>query len=346
MGAASEMMRFELQKKGKLPAAQRYKRIVAKKLEENKKKAMGDAYKAPSTLSSKITNLRKMSERTEQALKEIAARKAKKLAKQERQMVIVQPRNFHNGRITAKGEIYDIAGNIVAKVNIKKGTIASMTGWGIGKYRPKSMWTNVLIQEAINKYSPYFINLRRQQMLQQMQGQQFGVHGELPIDTATVFGPGPQDPRMAMNNPYGYTPEEQVAFTSYGADVAGPRQNIGVTAWGARSDNVHGTFADNAWGTSSDNVWGTNTTDVWGGVGAGNLWGNKGVRVWGTGNGVNYLKGITNFLAGLFGFTNKKNREALRQMNALAAAQRNSARAAASSGSTRSGAPSAPTRTR
>jgi len=346
MGAASEMMRLEIQKKGKMPAAQRYKRIVAKKLEENKKKAMGDAYKKPFSLSGKIMDVRKMSARTEQVLKEIAERKAKKLAKAEREMVIVQPRNFHNGRITAKGDIYDIEGNMVAKVNIKNGKMATMTGWSIGKYKAKSMWTNLAIQDAINKYSPYFINLRKMQLLQQQGVQAVNVHGAPSAqDVVNVYGPTTM---LGMNNPYGYTPEEVQAFASYGTNPEGPRQNIGVTAWGARSDNVWGSYSDNAWGTSTDNVWGGNSTDVWGGVGAGNLWGNKGPRVWGTGNGTNYIKGITNFLAALFGLKNKRNREALRQMNALAAAQRNSARAARGAAATSSATTrtSGPARTR
>jgi len=189
MGAASEMMRLEITKKGKLPAAERYKRIVAKKMEENKQKALGAAYKKPFSLSGKM-QIGKMGARAEQALKEIALKKARKLAKDERKMVIVEARNFHNGHITKKGEIYDIAGNVIGKVNTKNGSIVSNTGWGIGKYKPKSMFTNTVITDAINKYSPYYINLRRQQMLEQQMAmaQMGGVYGAMTPDVINVHG--------------------------------------------------------------------------------------------------------------------------------------------------------------
>ena len=343
--AASDLMRFEIQKKGKLAPAQRYKRIMKQKLEESKKQALGSAYKEPFSFSNKIGGLRKMSARAEQALKEIAMKKAAKLAKAERKMVIVQQRNFHNGHITKKGEIYDIAGNLVARVNPKNGAIANMMGWGIGRYKPKSMFTNMLITDAIDKFSPYYIKLRQAQALQQQGVQQFGVHGPAGgQDVINVYGPA--DPRMAMNNPYGHVPDDPNAANYYGTDVAGPRQNIGITAWGARSDNVHGTFADNAWGTSADNVWGTNSSDVWGGVSAGNLWGNKGIKVWGTGNGKNYLRNLASFIAGFFGLSNKKNRETLRALNAMARTGKTSSSRTGSTPSTARSAPSAPSRTR
>src|ERR1044072_2802780 len=91
------------------------------------------------------------------------------------------------------------------------------------------------------------------------------------------------------------------------------RCSRGVASGGAMSDNVWGAYADNIWGRSLDNVWGGNSTDVWGGVGAGGLWGNKGVKIWGTGNGTNYLRGLTSFLAAFFGLKTKNSRDSLRQ---------------------------------
>ncbi|MCE2927207.1 MAG: hypothetical protein LW823_06165 [Rickettsiales bacterium] len=339
MGAASEMMRLEITKKGKLPAAERYKRIVAKKMEENKQKALGAAYKKPFSLSGKM-QIGKMGARAEQALKEIALKKARKLAKDERKMVIVEARNFHNGHITKKGEIYDIAGNVIGKVNTKNGSIVSNTGWGIGKYKPKSMFTNTVITDAINKYSPYYINLRRQQMLEQQMAmaQMGGVYGAMTPDVINVHGQvnTPGATSAYGYNPHGYTQEEIEHHARYGADLVGTRQNVGVTAWGVRSDNVHGTFNDNVWGGTGDNVWGGYSTDVWGGTGGQSMWGQKGYRLWGTGSGTNFLKPITNAIVGLFsrifGITSRKNREALRQMNALANAYRNSANAQAGRG--------------
>ncbi len=324
IGAASQMMRLEILKKGKLPPAERYKRIMKKKLEENKEKALGSAYKKPFSLSDKI-NIKKLSPRAEQAMKEIAMRKARKLAKAERKMVIVQPRHFHNGSINKKGEIFDIAGNIIGKVNTKNGVISTNSGWGIGKYKPKSMMTDNLIIDAINKHSPYFIQQRRLQMLQAQGVMEYGVHGGVNGDVINVHGATPAQiyaaSMMHQDNNFDDTSSTLSAL---------PRQNIGVTSWGVMSNNVHGTFADNAWGTAGDNVWGTYNTDVWGGAGGG-LW-SSGVKLWGTGNGTNYLKPITNairgFFAAVFGITSRRNRESLRQMNALASAYRNSANAA------------------
>jgi hypothetical protein len=172
--------------------------------------------------------------------------------------------------------------------------------------------TDMNIQNAINLHSPYFIQQRRLQQLQQMQAAGMGL---------TVHGP--------MDNPdainlFGYSnnaskPVETSYDNAYGSNFAGPRQNIGVTAWGAMSDNVWGTYADNIWGQSADNVWGTNSTDVWGGIGVGGLWGVKGPKIWGTGNGVNYLKGLSNRVAAFFGL---KNKDTMQKLNAFRGAQR------------------------
>jgi hypothetical protein len=134
---------------------------------------------------------------------------------------------------------------------------------------------------------------------------------------------------------------------TYGEASGGPRQNIGVTAWGARSDNVWGTFTDNAWGTSADTVWGTNTSDIWGGVG-GNPYGAGGrsVQIWGTGSGKNYIKAITNLIRKLFGRPHKQTVNAFKN----ARASSNAARGPRTAGSAPRGAApvrsSAPTTTR
>ncbi|MFW0776742.1 MAG: hypothetical protein ACN2B6_03370 [Rickettsiales bacterium] len=326
VGAASELMRLEMQKKGKLPAAQRYKRLMRQKLEENKKEALGASYKKPFSFSDKIGGGGKMSARAEQALKEIAMKKAAKLAKEEREMVIVQPRNYANGRLTKKGDICDVAGNVIGKVNTKNGKMTTNNGWGFGRYKPKSMMTDMKITDAINKHSPYLIQQRKMQLLEQQAGYNYGVHGNMMADDViNVHG------KQGGNaNPYGYNTEGQEGYSAYGTNVAGPRQNIGVTAWGAQSDNVWGSYTDNAWGVSTDNVWGSNSTDIWGGIGAGNLWANSGVKIFGTGNGRNYLRGLFGFVGALFGlsFSSKKNRTRLAALNKIAQAnaQRTSSR--------------------
>lgn len=300
MGVASEIMRLEILKKGKLPSTERYKSILKKKFQENKQKTLTEKLKQPIIpgLAGLATAKYSMSKRAEQALQQIAQRKAKKEAKAQRSMVIVEARRFPNGNLTNKGKIYDVAGNLVAEVNRKTGRMATTNGWGLGKYRPKSYFTNLTIQSAIDQHSPYYINLRKQQLMQQQNGMAVTAHGAPDVSVINVWGAAPETP-----------------LNSYGSDPVSPRQNVTMTAWGVRSDNAWGTFADNSWGTFADNVWGGNYSDVWGGIGGGGLWGQKGPNVWGTGNGRNYLRGVTNFLAGLFGLTDKKNRQNLQRLN-------------------------------
>jgi hypothetical protein len=201
-----------------------------------------------------------------------------------------------------KGKIYDIQGNIVGQVNTKNGKMATMHGWHIGKYKPKSQMTNLLIEEAITKHSPYELQRRKLLLLQQQQlAEQLALAELQQKQSISLFGID------AMSDSY---------RSQYGEDMRPARANIGVTAWGARADNVHGVFADNAWGTMADNVWGGVSSDVWGSVDGSSLWGVKGPKMFGTGNGRNYLKSFTNLLAGLFGFGTKKNQARLQAFRA------------------------------
>jgi len=343
---AGEIMRIEVQKKGKMPSADRFKYIFKKRLEENKKKALGGKTVGFSFPTS-FKEARQMSKKAEIALKQMAQKKATKEAKALRQMVIVQPRVFPNGRIVRDGKIFDVAGNIVAKVNTKNGKMATMMGWSLGKYKPRSASTNAVIYDAIDKYSPYYINLRKMQALQQ--GQQNGATG----DVINVYGHS--SPRLHTDN-YGYASDGSSMLSGYGSDAGGPRQNVGATSWGAMSDNTWGTFADNVWGTSTDTAWGTNTSDVWGGIG-GSPFGSfaKTVHIWGTGNGHNYLKGLTSRVAAFFGLNlkSKASRAAFHEAvsgvrNSRTAVHEQSTRAvdhhSSASATTRSSAPAPTTR--
>jgi len=286
---AAELMRLEIEKKGKFQPGERYKILLKKKLAASREKAM---------LSNPTG--RKMSKKAEQALREIAAKKAAKEAKAMRRMVIVQPKIYHNGKINAKGKITDIEGNIVAQVNTKNGKMATTGGWALGKYQGGSQRTHAAIMGAIDKYSPYYIKQR--------QLQQAGNGG-------TVLG---QQEVMNLYGSTNYMVQEaapQPVFQhhhAYGQAAEGPRQNIGVTAWGAMADNPWGTFADNAWGTSADNVWGTASTNVWGGLGGSPFGGGKGVQLWGTGNGKNYLKSVTTLIKAYFGMSSKSGKAAFK----------------------------------
>ncbi len=283
----------------KLPAAARYKYILQKRMDAaNNMQEMHTKLKLKSASDYKLALNRKLKERQNEkmlesagkfrskraadALKQIAIKKAAKEMKALRSMVVVKPQSFTNGSINKNGKIYDVANNLIGEVNRKNGNMATTMGWSFGKYKPRSYATSAAIQEAINKYSPYYINLRKMQAMQQ---------GGMIITDEVI-------------NLYGGNSSAQQGMSDfYGNDVSGPRQNIGVTAWGAMSSNAWGTFSDNAWGTVSDNAWGTASTDVWGGIGVGGMWGAKGPTIWGTGSGKNYLRKFANAVAALFGIS-------------------------------------------
>jgi hypothetical protein len=279
--AASELMRFEIEKKGKLPPGERYKMLLKKKLAESRQKAM---FNKPGG--------RTMSKRAEQALKEIAAKKAAKEAKALRRMVIVQPKIYHNGKLNAKGNILDIEGNIVGKIDTKNGKMTA-SGSNLGKYKPGSSRTHQAIMGAIDKYSPYYIKQRK------LQEAQSSVYGQM--ETVNLFGviEGKHDDYAK--------PEKMNLFGDSGGK---DRTNVGITAFGAMADNPWGVFADNAWGTMSDNVWGTASSNIWGGIG-GSPFG-KGVQFFGTGNGKNYLQSLTNIIKAYFGIRSKSGKEAFK----------------------------------
>ncbi|MDX1974892.1 MAG: hypothetical protein SFT92_04380 [Rickettsiales bacterium] len=316
---ASQMMRFELSKKGKLDPTQRYKMIMKQKFEENRSKAL--------LTKGGGMQRRKLSKRAEQAMKELAMKKAIKRAREMRKMVIVTPRQYQNGKLDKKGKIYDVAGNVVGQVNLKNGRMTTNMGTPIGNYKAKSMRTDSLIQDSINKYSPYMIQQRKLQALQQEQ---------LALLAAEQGGVWGASSNGGIGGGFG-----SVGGGVYGQQGETPRFAAGVTAWGAMSDNVHGTFTDNAWGTMADNVWGTTETNVWGGFGVGGMWGVKGPKIWGTGSGKNFIKGITNAIAGLFGFGFGKqgNSDKLKAFNAFRGAG-----SRGGSGSGRGGSGSAPAR--
>lgn len=320
---AREILQLEAQKKGKLPTEMRYKLIFKRKQEEAREKAMEAmaAKESSSSSSGKMVTGRKMSERAEQALKEIAMKKAAKEQKKLRRMVIVEPMNFSNGSINKKGQIFDIAGNIVGQVNLKNGNMSASNGWSIGKYKPKSYLTKLLIEQAINKYSPYFVQQRK---LQAQAASMSSVHGGFSDpNVMNVHGVSAQ---MAMlgggvhgglgGGDYGVFGREENQTGWGAAGTVG-----GTTSWGGMANNPWGNFSGNVHGNVADNVHGTMNADVWGGVGAQSMWGVKGVRLYGTGSGVNRLSGITKYILGLFGYRSRAARAAMREIRSSRLAQ-------------------------
>jgi len=314
---AREIMQLEFEKKGKIPAELRYKIIFKRKQEEAKEKAMKAMNAQQSSGGGKMVTQRKMSERAEHALKEIAMKKAAKEQKKLRKMVVVQPQNFSNGSINKKGQIFDIAGNIVGQVNTKNGAMSVTSGWSIGKYKPKSYMTKLLIEQAINKHSPYFIEQRKQAA---MLAARTSVHGSAFEDPNVLNVQGMSAQGAMLGGLYG---AQHADHGIHGIDPD-KAQSLGatggMTAWGAMSSNVFGTFSGNVHGTTADNVHGTVSSDVWGSVSGGSMWGQKGVRLYGTGSGTNHLSGVMKHILAFFGYQSKGAREAQRQLRALRAA--------------------------
>ena len=159
-GAASTVMREQLKKGGKINLAENYKKILQRKLAEAKlKAASGEGNKFSMMGSGAAPQPR--SKRALAIVKMMAERDLAKEAKKARKAVVVEAKRLANGSIDAKGKIYDSAGNIVARVNLKNGNMTTMYGQSIGHYAPKSYMTKMAIEQAIAKNSPYLLNQRK-----------------------------------------------------------------------------------------------------------------------------------------------------------------------------------------
>lgn len=308
MGEAARLKRMEIERGGKLPltSQERYRHILKKKLEESQANAASSKplFQLPGTKAPE----RKMSKKAEQALKEIAQRKAAKEEKALRQMVVVQPRTFSDaGRIDAKGQAYDLGNNLTLKVDRKTGKIKTMGGWAVGKYSPKKKFrTNMIITDSLKKHGAYFIQQKRLQMLQEQQRL-----AELTMQGNNIYGAPASGlaSQIYLEQHYG-----DGGMDGHGNKITDPNltNRVGaanVNAWGAMSNNVHGTFADNTWGGMVDNVWGGVNNNIWGGIG-GSAWGTgsggfsrRGWKIWGSGapGQKNWLKPLGALFVGLFG---------------------------------------------
>lgn len=270
LGPAGQMRKLEIMKGGKLPitSAERYKRMLKKKLDETLLKPSRTAQSGFMLPGTGKTAGYKQSKKADMAMKEIAKRKAVKEEKALRQMVVIKPRWYRNvGRLDDKGNVYDEVGNLVLKVNGKKGTVNTMGGWKLGKYRPKKAMHQELMIDWIQKHSPYHIRLRQLEYQKKVAEMYAMQHG---LDPSTVGG-------MVSVHGMPSTPQEV-------QDQAAGRTNLGVTTWGVMSSNVHGTFGENVHGGFADNVWGRASTNVWGGIGdPGGFWSKPGRSIWGSG---------------------------------------------------------------
>ena len=262
LGEAAKLKRLEIQKGGKLPitAAERYKKVIKQKLVDHQEEAARNRTNQFNLPGTKPLE-KKLSQQAEQAMRQIAMRKARKDEKALKKMVVVKPQNFpYAGRMDKKGNIYDVGGNLTMKVDLKTGKVKTMGGMTIAHYSSKDqMRTTGQIKDALLKFGPYFVQQKRLQLLQEHERQ------------AQLNGYG--------NNVWGAASEQfiQEHYTSHGstAEREEHHRSANVTAWGAMSKSVMGVQADNIWGTVADNVWGGTDSNVWGGLGGTN-WGKAG----------------------------------------------------------------------
>lgn len=164
---ATRIIRDTLRQGGKIDE-EVFKKIVRARLSEKMANSSAGYGNQPTMFAS--SKKVKRSEKAQKALDMMKAVNEEKAKRKERQEVVVIARRYPNGKIDAKGNIYDLAGNPVARVNRKDGSMTTVSGQYFGKYRSKSFSVDSIIIDMINKHSPYFIN-QRMALLKQRQAE-------------------------------------------------------------------------------------------------------------------------------------------------------------------------------
>lgn len=200
-----------------------FKKIVKAKLAE----ARSNAANNPAVKSSMFGN-KGGAKRSDKAQKAVNMMNQIKIAKEIRRAakeVVIVVRRFINGKIDEKGRIKDLAGNLVARVNIKNGAMSTLDGQYIGVYDGKSQGVVNKIQDAINKFSPYFIAQRTAELKlkQQREGGAEGDSNKLDVWSRT-----PTD------------------------------------VWGRAQTDVWGRAKSDVWGRTQSDMWGNAQLDMWG----------------------------------------------------------------------------------
>ncbi len=160
VSSTTKLLRDELRKKGRI-TPETYKKIIQQKLNEAKAKAGSRENSSFNMFGKMAQNKREHSVKAQKTIQFMAEEALMKAAAKLRKEVIIEVRRFFNGNIDKKGKIYDVAGNIVAQVNLKNGFITTVYGQNLGVYKPKSYLTVAAITDAINKNSPFLINQRK-----------------------------------------------------------------------------------------------------------------------------------------------------------------------------------------
>ena len=183
--STTKIMRDELRKKGKI-TPEAYKRILQQKLNEAKAKAGSRESSSFSMCGNMAQNKRKLTKGAEDTLKLMADMQLKKELKKAAKEVVIEVRRFTNGRIDDKGKIFDYAGNLVARVNLKNGAMSTIYGQYIGFYKPKSFTVAANITEAINKNSPFL--LTKEKLLKQRMFKRVPPHLTCGVERKPTYG--------------------------------------------------------------------------------------------------------------------------------------------------------------
>lgn len=163
---ASRIIRETISKGGKIDE-NTFKKIMKAKLAE----AAANSGNASSSFG--MGQNRQRSKSAQKAVDMMKEMQNEKKARQARKEVVIVPTRLINGKIDDKGRVMDAAGNMIAKIRIKDGTITAVDGQYLGVYKPKSMSVNNALQDAINKKSPYLLNQRKAIEMQKLRDQEY-----------------------------------------------------------------------------------------------------------------------------------------------------------------------------
>lgn len=203
-----------------------FKKIVSAKLAEARVN-LGNKVKDRPSMFGNLGQNKRRSKRAEETLDLVNKMREEKAIRKANKEVIIEVRRFINGKIDDKGRIKDITGNVVAKVNLKNGSMTDITGQFIGLYQSKSQAVVNKIEATINKVSPYLI-AQRAALVKQKQA----------LETLTKGGNND-----AQLDVWSRTPTD---------------------VWGRAKTDVWGRPATDVWGRAQSDMWGNQQLDMWG----------------------------------------------------------------------------------
>ncbi|MEQ1790042.1 MAG: hypothetical protein ABL857_06315 [Rickettsiales bacterium] len=223
--SVSAMIIHETLRKGGKINEQTFQKILNAKLKEARTNSLNNMFDAK--MSQNGGRRSANAQRTIDMMNDMfAARDAKKDSKQ----VIIVARRYHNGKIDDRGRIFDVAGNMVAKVNVKNGFMASINGDYMGRYDAKSAKTYATITGAIEKNSPYLIAQRAVVERQKAEA-----------NNAALYGGG-----------------------SSGNNSLDVWSRTPTDIWGRSKVDIWGRPATDVWGRTQTDSWGNQQVDIWG----------------------------------------------------------------------------------